>query len=87
MGALVTSHEAETSWLGIALTIGSAILMPAFGIAKRRVGEQLGSAATKAEGTQNILCASRWPFSRASSETRSLAPGGSTRSRACSSPT
>jgi divalent metal cation (Fe/Co/Zn/Cd) transporter len=55
--ALVTGHEAETSWLGIALTITSAALMPAFGIAKRRVGEQLGSAATKAEGTQNVLCA------------------------------
>ena len=55
--ALVTGHEAETSWLGIALTIASAALMPAFGIAKRRVGEQLGSAATKAEGAQNMLCA------------------------------
>ncbi len=31
--------------------------MPAFGIAKRRVGAQLGSAATAAEGTQNMLCA------------------------------
>jgi divalent metal cation (Fe/Co/Zn/Cd) transporter len=55
--ALVTGHVAETSWLGIALTITSAALMPAFGIAKRRVGEQLGSAATKAEGTQNMFCA------------------------------
>ena len=55
--ALVAGHEAETSWLGIALTITSAALMPVFGIAKRRVGERLGSAATKAEGTQNMLCA------------------------------
>lgn len=55
--ALVTGHEADTSWLGIGLTIASAALMPAFGMAKRRVGEQLGSAATKAEGTQNMLCA------------------------------
>ena len=55
--ALVTGHEAETSWLGIGLTIVSAALMPAFGIAKRRVGAQLGSAATAAEGTQNMLCA------------------------------
>ena len=54
---LVTGHEAETSWLGIGLTIASAALMPAFGIAKRRVGAQLGSAATAAEGTQNMLCA------------------------------
>ena len=55
--ALVTGHEAETSWLGIGLTITSAALMPAFGIAKQRVGAKLGSAATKAEGTQNMLCA------------------------------
>ena len=55
--ALVTSHEAETSWLGIGLTISSAALMPVFGIAKRRVGAELGSAATAAEGTQNMLCA------------------------------
>lgn len=55
--ALVTAHEAETSWLGIGLTVASAALMPAFGIAKRRVGEKLGSVATKAEGMQNLLCA------------------------------
>lgn len=55
--ALVTGHEADTSWLGIGLTITSAALMPVFGIAKRRVGAQLGSAATAAEGTQNMLCA------------------------------
>ena len=55
--ALVTGHEADTSWLGVGLTIGSAALMPAFGIAKQRVGTRLGSAATKAEGTQNMLCA------------------------------
>ena len=29
----------------------------AFGIAKQRVGAKLGSACTKAEGTQNMLCA------------------------------
>jgi divalent metal cation (Fe/Co/Zn/Cd) transporter len=55
--ALVTGHEAETSWVGIGLTIASAILMPVFGLAKERVGEQLGSRATKAEGAQNLLCA------------------------------
>jgi len=30
---------------------------PVFAIAKRRVGVRLGSAATTAEGTQNMLCA------------------------------
>ena len=55
--ALMTGHEAQTSWLGIGLTIGSAVLMPVFGITKRRVGAELGSSATAAEGTQNMLCA------------------------------
>ena len=55
--ALASGNEAETSWLGIGLTIASAVLMPAFGIAKRRVGAELGSAATAAEGMQNMLCA------------------------------
>ena len=54
---LVTGHEAETSWLGVGLTMASATLMPAFAIAKRRVGTQLRSAATSAEGTQNMFCA------------------------------
>ncbi len=55
--ALVTGHEAETSWLGIGLVVASAVLMPAFGIAKRRVGGRLGSSATVSEGAQNLLCA------------------------------
>lgn len=55
--ALVTGHEADVSWLGIGLTAVSAVLMPAFGIAKRRVGNGLGSRATAAEGMQNMLCA------------------------------
>jgi divalent metal cation (Fe/Co/Zn/Cd) transporter len=55
--ALVTGHEADTSWLGIGLTVTSAAVMPAFGVAKRRIGARLGSRATAAEGTQNMLCA------------------------------
>jgi divalent metal cation (Fe/Co/Zn/Cd) transporter len=54
---LVTGHEADVTWLGIGLTIASAALMPAFGIAKRRVGQRLGSSATMSEGAQNMLCA------------------------------
>jgi divalent metal cation (Fe/Co/Zn/Cd) transporter len=54
---LVTSSEPEVSYLGIALTAVSAALMPAFGIAKRRVAVKLNSRATMGEGTQNILCA------------------------------
>jgi divalent metal cation (Fe/Co/Zn/Cd) transporter len=55
--ALVTGHEADVSWLGIGLTAVSAVLMPAFAVAKRRVGNALGSRATAAEGMQNMLCA------------------------------
>jgi divalent metal cation (Fe/Co/Zn/Cd) transporter len=55
--SLVTGSEASTSLVGIGLTVASAALMPAFGIAKRRMGERLGSRATEAEGTQNMLCA------------------------------
>jgi divalent metal cation (Fe/Co/Zn/Cd) transporter len=55
--ALITTSEPETSWLGIGLTIGSVIFMPFFGIAKKRVGAKLGSAATAGEGKQNLLCA------------------------------
>ena len=55
--ALLTGHEADVTWLGIGLTIGSAIFMPLFGVAKRRVGRQLGSSATVSEGAQNMLCA------------------------------
>jgi divalent metal cation (Fe/Co/Zn/Cd) transporter len=54
---LVTGDEPGVSWLGIGLTIASVILMPAFGVAKQRLGDRLGSAATAGEGTQNILCA------------------------------
>ena len=31
--------------------------MPIIGIAKRRLADKLGSAATRGEGTQNLLCA------------------------------
>lgn len=54
---LVTADHAETSAVGIALTVGSIVLMPALGRAKQRLGDRLGSTATAGEGTQNILCA------------------------------
>jgi divalent metal cation (Fe/Co/Zn/Cd) transporter len=55
--ALATSDHAETSIPGLILTAGTAIFEPALGIAKRRIGTRLGSAATAGEGTQNLLCA------------------------------
>jgi divalent metal cation (Fe/Co/Zn/Cd) transporter len=54
---LVTADEPETSWLGVALVATSLVGMPALGIAKHRLAETLGSAATRGEGTQNLLCA------------------------------
>ena len=53
----VTGSEPETSWLGIALTATAIVLMPLLGVAKRRLGARLNSAATAGEGTQNLLCA------------------------------
>lgn len=55
--ALVTGERAETSTVGLALTAATAILEPALGMAKRRIGARLGSPATAGEGTQNLLCA------------------------------
>jgi divalent metal cation (Fe/Co/Zn/Cd) transporter len=54
---LVTAEQPETSWLGIGLTAASLIGMPMLGIAKRRLANKLRSAATRGEGTQNLLCA------------------------------
>jgi divalent metal cation (Fe/Co/Zn/Cd) transporter len=55
--ALVAGDRAETSIAGLILTAGTAILEPALGVAKRRIGARLGSSATAGEGTQNLLCA------------------------------
>jgi divalent metal cation (Fe/Co/Zn/Cd) transporter len=54
---LITVDKAQASWVGITLAIVSTLLMPLFGYATKRIGVQLGSAATTGEGTQNILCA------------------------------
>jgi divalent metal cation (Fe/Co/Zn/Cd) transporter len=54
---LISSEHPETSWIGIALVTSSVIGMPLLGIAKRRLADQLGSVATRGEGTQNLLCA------------------------------
>lgn len=55
--ALAIAEHPEVSWVGIGLAIGSVIFMPMLGIAKERLADQLGSAATKGEGRQNMLCA------------------------------
>jgi divalent metal cation (Fe/Co/Zn/Cd) transporter len=55
--ALATAERPDISWVGIGLAIASVILMPLLGIAKERLADQIGSAATKGEGRQNMLCA------------------------------
>jgi divalent metal cation (Fe/Co/Zn/Cd) transporter len=55
--SLAVGHHAETSWLGAGLTVGTLFICPWLGLAKRRIGAQLSSAATTGEGTQNLLCA------------------------------
>ena len=55
--AIIGGEHADTSVVGIALAAGSVVVMPILGIAKQRLADQLGSAATKGEGRQNMLCA------------------------------
>lgn len=55
--ALLVEHHAETTWLGIGLSIGTLCVCPWLGRAKLRLGEQLGSPATAGEGRQNLICA------------------------------
>jgi divalent metal cation (Fe/Co/Zn/Cd) transporter len=54
---LLDGRHPETSWVGIVLALGSIVFMPMLGIAKQRIAEEIGSAATKGEGRQNMLCA------------------------------
>ncbi|GAA0391988.1 membrane protein [Acrocarpospora corrugata] len=54
---LSQGYRAAPSALGIAVTTISLVSMPLLGVAKRRVGARLRSAATAGEGTQNLLCA------------------------------
>jgi divalent metal cation (Fe/Co/Zn/Cd) transporter len=55
--ALLGGEHPHVSVLGMALAVFSLITMPLLGVAKQRIAEQIGSAATKGEGRQNVLCA------------------------------
>jgi divalent metal cation (Fe/Co/Zn/Cd) transporter len=55
--ALVGAERPAVSTLGIALSATSVVVMPYLGIAKQRLADRMGSAATKGEGRQNLLCA------------------------------
>jgi divalent metal cation (Fe/Co/Zn/Cd) transporter len=54
---LIGGSHPESSWIGIGLAAFTLATMPPLAIAKTRVAERLGSAATRAEGRQNMLCA------------------------------
>jgi divalent metal cation (Fe/Co/Zn/Cd) transporter len=55
--ALIAGDHPAVSWVGVGLSVGSLIFMPMLGIAKARLAERIGSAATRGEGRQNMLCA------------------------------
>jgi divalent metal cation (Fe/Co/Zn/Cd) transporter len=55
--ALIGGDHADVSVVGMALAVWSLVTMPLLGIAKQRIAEEIGSAATKGEGRQNVLCA------------------------------
>ena len=55
--SLLTGERPDASWVGIGLAAITLVTMPPLAIAKARIGERLGSSATKSEGQQNMLCA------------------------------
>src|SRR5215203_3783387 len=55
--ALLGAEHPEVSGLGMALAAWSLVTMPLLGVAKQHIAEEIGSAATKGEGRQNLLCA------------------------------
>ena len=54
---LIAGDHPEASWVGIGLAAVTLATMLPLAMAKSRVAHQLGSAATRAEGRQNMLCA------------------------------
>jgi divalent metal cation (Fe/Co/Zn/Cd) transporter len=56
---LFADHRAGTSTLGLIVTAASLLLMPALGVAKKRLGTALNSGATAGEGVQNLICAAQ----------------------------
>jgi divalent metal cation (Fe/Co/Zn/Cd) transporter len=54
---LIGGTHPDASWIGIGLAAFTAPTMPLLALAKRRVGNRLGSAATVQDGVQNMICA------------------------------
>ena len=55
--ALAGGEHPDVSVLGMGLAVWSLVTMPLLGVAKQRIADEIGSAATKGEGRQNVLCA------------------------------
>ena len=55
--SLIGGERPDASWVGIGLAAVTLATMPPLAIAKARIGERLGSSATKSEGQQNMICA------------------------------
>jgi divalent metal cation (Fe/Co/Zn/Cd) transporter len=55
--SLAGGAHPEVSYVGIGLSVVTLATMPPLAAAKARIGERLGSAATRSEGRQNLLCA------------------------------
>ncbi|MGZ4371898.1 MAG: cation transporter [Gaiellaceae bacterium] len=54
---LLGGRHPDASWVGIGLAAFTAPTMPLLALAKRRVGNKLGSSATVSEAAQNQICA------------------------------
>jgi divalent metal cation (Fe/Co/Zn/Cd) transporter len=57
IGSLFSGDQPSVSYVGIGLAAVTLAIMPPLAGAKTRVAHQLGSAATRSEGRQNLLCA------------------------------
>jgi divalent metal cation (Fe/Co/Zn/Cd) transporter len=55
--SLYLREEPERSWFGVIILVLSVIVMPALAWGKRRVANEMQSAALKAEAKQTSLCA------------------------------
>jgi divalent metal cation (Fe/Co/Zn/Cd) transporter len=55
--SLFGAEHPDVSYVGIALAAITLLTMPPLAAAKARLGDKLGSSATKSEGRQNLLCA------------------------------
>jgi divalent metal cation (Fe/Co/Zn/Cd) transporter len=54
---LFAVQHPAVSWVGIGLAVVTLAAMPPLAVAKRRVGQALGSSATTSESRQTMICA------------------------------